>query len=254
MRRATPFLLAACAIGLMVIGFKKTDACRTGVAIAGDREVAVKAAHQRRSDAASALPAATYGRSSDVAARTLALTGAAAELLAEEVALRTMPNAANLQLTGEQWTELARVTANCQAVRQAFEASIATPHVLGRGLYRVDVPAYPHAGDALRAKLHSDLRAALGDAVARHVTSELGDGLEAHFAGFGVSVQTLDFKADLNGAEAEYEVTRTIKYWKSKAADDRLTTRQETHFPGLEDAAGHTWGPFLALLAERLRG
>ena len=181
----------------------------------------------------------------------IALGADAAQLVGEVAALQLLAKNTDLDLSPRQWTALASVTLHYQAVRQAYEASIATAAAVGEGRCRLEIPAYAAAGDALRNKFYAELREQLGATSAEEVVGQLGASLEGHFGGFGVSVQTLDFAADAGGVDTNYQVTRTVKYWNSVEGSDRLTTRRETHFPGLEDPSGHTWGPFLSLLAAR---
>lgn len=165
--------------------------------------------------------------------------------VAEMVALQMLAQGTELELSARQWAELANVTAEIQAVRHAYEASIAVATGREPGRSRIEIPAYAAAGDALRARFHTSLREQLGDANAVEILERLGARLEGHFAGFGVSVQTLE----VSGAPAEFAVTRTIQFWNSVDGHDRLTTRRETHFPRQEDPAGESWGPLLSTLA-----
>lgn len=178
-----------------------------------------------------------------------ALSADASAVLAEQAALQMLATGNGLELASEQWTALAKAVLHAQAVRQAYEATIATPTWIGAGQCRVTIPAYPAAGDALRARFHRELHEALGAPVAGKIVGNLGAVLEGRFAGFGVSLQTLDFSADKASAETDYRVTRTVTFWNSIDATEQLTTRRETHFPGLEDPTGHAWGPFLTVLA-----
>jgi hypothetical protein len=178
----------------------------------------------------------------------------ASALVAEQVALQLLAKDCDLELSPRQWAALAAATAHLQAVRQAYEASLASVTRRDRGAYRLEIPAYPEAGDALRAQLHAAVREQLGPHSAEEVLARLGSALEGHFAGFGVSVQTLEFTAAAGASENDYQVTRTLHYWNSVEGSDRLTTRRETHFPGLEDPSGHTWGPFLSVLAASTAG
>lgn len=180
-------------------------------------------------------------------AATLGLDASAS--LAEQTALQALAADTDLQLTAQQWVTLAEVTAHFQEVRHAYEATLAVARPLAPGRFRLEVPAYGAAGDALREKLHAELRAQLGAEAAGQITEKLGTALDGYFAGFGVSVQTLDFTADGAPSDAAYEVTRTVQYWNAADGKDRLSTRRETHFPTLEDPAGNVWGPFLALVA-----
>ncbi len=175
-------------------------------------------------------------------------------IAAEVIALQLLAPEAELELSARQWAVLAAVTSNIQAVRHAYEASLAKAAVLAPGHYRLEIPAYAAAGDALRARLHADLREQLGEANTTEILARLGSRLEGHFAGFGVSVQTLEVTGDVNNRNADWQVTRTVKFWNSVEGQDRLTTRRETHFPGREDPAGETWGPLLSVLSAPASG
>jgi hypothetical protein len=155
-------------------------------------------------------------------------------------------------LTEEQWRLFAGVTLHMQAVRQAFEATLALPTLHAGGRYRLDIPAYPDAGSALKARLHYELINAVGPQPAAEIIARLGGLLEAQFGGFGVGVQTLDFTAYAGESEDEYVVTRTVKKWEYANGLERVSTRRETFFPGIEDPTGHTWGPFLSVLAAKV--
>lgn len=176
----------------------------------------------------------------------------AGALVAEQAALQSMAQGTDLQLTPEQWAGLAAVTLHFQAIRHGYEATIAQATYVQPGAYRLAIPAYPDAGDTLRAKFQAELQEKLGATAAEQITRQLAGRLEGHFAGFGVGAQTLDFLTDAGAADSEYQVTRTVQFWNSVEAKERLTTRRETHFPGIEDPSGHTWGPFLAVLAARV--
>lgn len=173
----------------------------------------------------------------------------AVALIAEQATLQQLAAGLDLSLSPAQWKDLAEVTLHFQAVRHAYEATIAQAARTETGAYRMAIPSYSGAGDTLRAQFHAALQEKLGPAISDQVIRRMGGGLEGHFAGFGVGVQTLEFLADKSGADSDYRVTRTIQFWNSIQGGEELTTRRETHFPGLEDPAGHTWGPFLAVLA-----
>lgn len=179
------------------------------------------------------------------------LPAEAAALVAEQAVLRQMTGAAELALSDAQWATLAEITSHYQAVRHAYEASIASVTPLQATRARLEVPAYPGAGDALRRRLGAELQEKLGTGVATEVTARMGCALEGYFGGFGVSTQTLDFVADAAVGQDDYQVRRTVTYWNGVDAGERLTTRSEVHFPGLEDPSGYQWGPFLSLLASR---
>ncbi|MCX6951187.1 MAG: hypothetical protein NTV51_03245 [Verrucomicrobia bacterium] len=169
-----------------------------------------------------------------------------AALLSEQTVVRQLVKESEVALTSAQWAELAALTWQYQAVRQTFEATIAT--VSAQDPQRLEIPAYPAAGDALRERFYGELRERLGAEAAEAIASRAGTALEGYFGGFGVSVQTLDFGP---GAGAPSQVTRTAHYWNSTDSRDALTLRRETHFPQLEDPTGERWGPFLTLLATR---
>ena len=180
------------------------------------------------------------------------LAADATTLTAEAIALQLLAENTELELTSRQWMAFAAVTANIQAVRQAYEASIATARVLEPGRYRMEIPVYAAAGDALRERFHAELREQLGEANAAEILARLGARLEGHFAGFGVSVQTLDITGDVRNASADCEVTRTVKFWNSVEGENHLTTRRETHFPAREDPVGESWGPLLSVLSAQM--
>ncbi len=170
--------------------------------------------------------------------------------MTETIALQRLAAGSELELNAHQWSAFAAATLKVQAIRQAYEASIATATLVSPGRYRVDVPTYAAAGDALRAQFQAELREQLGEANAAEVLAQIGARLEGHFGGFGVSVQSLDIATDPAGG-ADGVVTRTTKYWNSVEGREQLTTRRETHFPGREDPTGELWRPFLALVGAR---
>jgi len=170
-------------------------------------------------------------------------------MVAEIVALQALARDTELELSPRQWTAFAAATTHIQAVRQAYEASIARVATREPGRFQVEVPAYPAAGDALRAKFHAELREQIGENTAAEILAQMGRALEGHFAGFGVGVQTLEFAGASGGAANDYRVTRTVRFWNAVEGGERLTTRRETHFPRTEDPSGETWGPFLAALS-----
>lgn len=178
------------------------------------------------------------------------LSATAAAVVAEASALQQLVGSAEAQLDATEWTAFAEVSAEFQAVRQAYEATIAAPSVVDHGRYRVEVPMYSDAGDALRTRFYEQLREKLGEGAMSRVVRTMGPALEGYFGGFGVGVQTLEFAADPTGAESEYAVTRTLTYWNE--AGERLTSRRETYFPGIEDPSGERWGPFLSVLASHV--
>ena len=172
----------------------------------------------------------------------------ASALVAEMCDLQLLAHGTGLALNSRQWSTFAAVVLRTQAIRQTYEAQIATSKAVAPGKYRVEIPVYPGAGDVLREKFNAELRTELGQAIAANVLAKLGDRLEARFAGFGVSVQTLDIVADPRGTLSDLQVTRTVTYWNSVAGTDQLTTRLEMHFPALEDPTGDSWSALLAMV------
>src|SRR5688572_15549962 len=155
--------------------------------------VAVKRDRQSTPDVGTVLPQA------GAVHRPLSQVGTPAELsidasatLAEQVALQLLGNETTLALRAEQWADFASVALNTQAIRHAYEASIAQVSSLEPGRYRLEIPAYPEAGDALRARFYADLHGKLGGPTADRIYAEMGHSLEAHFSGFGSGGQTLE--------------------------------------------------------------
>lgn len=169
-------------------------------------------------------------------------------LLGATCELQMLAEGTELELNGDQWSALAAVTMDIQTIRHTYEAEIATVQAVEPGRYRVEVPVYSQAGDALRSQFHDALRAELGEMKAAEVVEKLGRRLEGHFAGFGVSVQTLDIVARPESGRTGFEVTRTVRYWASEGGDDRLVTRRETHAPDWDVSAGESWDVFLAVV------
>jgi len=251
LRRVAPTLLIALAITGAPIGLRpvvERDET-TKIAEAPRGEMRATVVPQSRvveflqpvPAAAAALPVPGVEASADATAQ-----------VAEIVALQLLAQGTELELGARQWAALASVTAEIQAVRHAYEASIAVATVREPGRSRIEIPAYAAAGDALRARFHAGLREQLGEANAAEILEQLGARLEGHFAGFGVSVQTLEVTGDMSRGNTDWQMTRTVKFWNSVEGDERLTTRRETHFPGREDPAGDSWGPLLSTLAAQL--
>lgn len=169
-------------------------------------------------------------------------------LVAEMCDLRLLAYDTSLMLDSRQWSALAAVVLRTQAIRQTYEAQIATSEMLSPGFFRVEIPVYASAGDVLRENFYTGLRTELGEVTTADVLVALGDKLEARFAGFGVSVQTLEITGNPLGALSDVQVTRTVTYWNSVDGRERLTIRSETHFPAWEDPTGDSWSALLALL------
>jgi hypothetical protein len=193
-------------------------------------------------------------KTTTVATPIARISAGTAAVLAEEIELRTLGEPLKLSLTAQQWAAFAEVTLYAQAVRHVYEAEIAVMRPTEDGRQRVEIPVYAAAGDALRGELYSALRRELGPGVAGEVICKFKHGLEARFAGFGVSTQTLDFAADEEGKIGDGAVTRTVVFARSTdAGGDQPTMRCETSFPRLEDPEGLQWGPLLARLEGPLK-
>ncbi len=249
-RFVAPVLLVAILVGVGLTGRSRpeggaADTARGEVAKLGDeRERASRGATV--SEVRATLPEGVRTRPSSGKPAPLVLTEEESGLLAATCELQLMAEGTALELTGGQWTALAKVALEVQAIRHNYEAQIATATKVTPGHYRVEVPVYAQTGDALRERFQTNLRAALGEPAAAAVIERLGARLEGYFAGFGVSVQTIEIAGGARGARADYEVTRTVQYWDSVAGRDELTTRRETHVPAWEDPAGERWGALLA--------
>lgn len=163
----------------------------------------------------------------------------AASLLAEEIALRALAGAEGLSLTEREWTALASVTLNTQAVRHAYEAEIAVATMGADGNGRLEIPEYAEAGAALRTEFYAALLKELGESSAMEVVKKLSEQLESRFAGFGAAVQTLDVSL------RDGRVTRTVAYWNEADLGGETRMRRETIFPQMEDPDGLQWGPLL---------
>lgn len=198
------------------------------------------------------LPVPALDRRSGGAA-PLALTADASAAVVEQLALRQLAHELELPLTDVEWAAFARIAAHHQAIRHAYEASIAVPRASPDGRFQLEIPVYGAAGDALREEFYVSLEVELGAAPTAQIVTVMGERLNGYFGGFGVSVQTLDFDAAPGTPLDEYFITRTVRYWNQAAEQERVTLRRESHLPAAEDPTGQQWGPFLALLAEHQR-
>lgn len=169
-------------------------------------------------------------------------------LVSEMCTLHLLADDKDISLSAQEWSAFATVVLQIQAIRQSYEAQIANSQVIAPGRYRLEIPAYAGVGDALREKFHAELCTELGEAKAIDVLVKLGGRLEGHFAGFGISTQTLDITAAPGGSARDMEVTRTVTYWNSVDGNDSLTTRREVHFPAFEDPTGDSWSSLLAVV------
>lgn len=174
------------------------------------------------------------------------LSADASALVAEMCDLQLLAHGTDLALNSRQWSALAEVVLRAQAVRQTYEARIATSTVIAPGQYRLEIPVYANAGDLLRESFNTELRTELGETTATDVLAKLGDKLEARFAGFGVSAQTLDITAKPDASLSDIQITRTVTYWDSVEGSNHPTTRREIHFPAYEDPTGDSWSALLA--------
>jgi hypothetical protein len=179
------------------------------------------------------------------------------ELPADEAAqfaalcdLRLLAADTELDLSHREWAALSALLTETQQVRLAYEAEIAQVAEVAPGRHRIEIPAYAEAGDELRRRFHAELRAVLGDAVADEVREKFGAKLDALFAGFGVSTQTLEIVGDPARAPAGIRVERTARFWNSAAGGERVTTRRDVQFPTAADPATEAWQPLLALLGK----
>jgi hypothetical protein len=176
------------------------------------------------------------------------LSNDASALLTEICDLQLMAQDTGLILNSEQWTAFAAVVLRTQTIRQTYEAQIATSKLVAPGQYRVEIPVYASAGDALRQEFNDELRQELGAPLATDVLAKLAGCLEARFAGFGVSAQTLDIAASPGALPSDIQVTRTVTFWNSVEGSDHVTIRREIHFPADEDPTGDTWSALLAMV------
>jgi len=178
------------------------------------------------------------------------LSDDATVLVGEMCNLQLMAEGTGLSLESNQWTAFATVVLRFQAIRHTYEAQIARLKEISPGQYQAEIPVYAGVGDELRENFSRELCASLGGPTAREVMAKLGNRLEKRFAGFGVSVQTLDIAAHPAGEPSDIQVTRTVSYWNSAEGSDRVTTRSEIHFPVLEDPTGDSWSALLAKVGE----
>ncbi len=177
-----------------------------------------------------------------LAARELAATARVVEAteeenaaLAETIQLQQMAEGTGLELAPEQWAALAEVTRRMQVWRGVVEAEIGAVQVVAPGRWRMDVPGYVEMGAGMRARFFGEIGDVLGARVAADVIDKLGAEFEGYFAGFGVSLQTLDISGDQRGSDEGWQVTRTIAYSKNVTSGEQVTVRRETYFVGRED-------------------
>ena len=174
------------------------------------------------------------------------LSDDASVLVVEMCELQLMAQGTDCTLDSRQWAAFAAVVLRYQAIQHTCEALIANLKVVAPGRYQLEIPVYAKTGDELREQFSAALRAELGEPAALEVMTKLGDRLEGCFAGFGVSVQTLDVTASPAGEPSDVQIARTMRYWNSVAGGECLATRREIHFPALEDPTGDSWSALLA--------
>ncbi len=164
--------------------------------------------------------------------------------------LHLLAGETELDLTTKQWSRLAEIVVQTQAVRHHYEARIAIAKETAPGRYRLEIPAYAVAGDELRREFLANLESGLGKEGAAEVAEKLGRQLEARFAGFGVSTQTLEITGNPRAQPTEVQVARTAHYWNSVDDNERMTTRRDVIFPASEDPTGENWSALLALVSK----
>jgi len=170
-------------------------------------------------------------------------------MMVEVGELHLLAEGRELELTPEQWSALANVALSIQALRQNYEAGIATAVRAGEGRYRVEIPDYAQMGKLIRGRFEAELRSELGESVAVEILTKLGSRLEAHFGGFGVSRQTLDIAVNEQSGASGCEITRTTTFWKNgENAAGGVATRRETIIPESEDPTGDRWAALLAVV------
>jgi hypothetical protein len=174
----------------------------------------------------------------------VSLSDDAGVLVATMCDLQLLAAGTELTLDSGQWSRLAAAVLRAQAVRHTYEARIARLRVIAPGHYRAEIPVYADAGEVLREQFHAELRTELGESVAAEVQAKLGTQLEGRFAGFGLSVQSLDITGDVAGDLRDVQIVRTASYGGDR--DGQVTTRREVHFPMLDDSTGDSWYTLLA--------
>jgi hypothetical protein len=178
------------------------------------------------------------------------LTADANELVTAMCDLQLLADGTGLVLESEQWSALAKVVLQLQAVRHEYEAQIATLTVIGRDRFRVEIPAYAVAGDLLRERLAVELQTELGETATHEVWTRIGRKLAGRFAEFGGNEQTLEITTDPAGSLADTQVVRTVQFRGEGMQGERVTTRREISFPVVEDATGDSWRALLAMVVE----
>ena len=240
--RVAGILLVMGAIGGALAGFRGAGEGASELA-AGDVG-AIEATPIEHGEARKAVEIGSLALAVTKGLAVMELSGDENAAVAEMSELQLMGGEAGLVLASEQWAALAEVTLRTQAVRQAYEAEIASTTQVAPGRWRLDVPGYAEAGARLRAKFFSEMGGALGASVAAEVIEKIGPALEGHFAGFGVSLQTLDVVGDSRAAASgDYVVTRTVAYSRDAGSGEQVAVRRETYFAG--------WGD---PVVEKLRG
>ena len=261
--RARPFALLSLAAALGVASWWRIEAGRVARATGLPREGIAAAEAAPAAPSYPGVPAGARvveflqperaAASAGLRAAPVDLPADDAALVAETAALQLLARDTQLELNARQWSAFAAVALEFQAVRAAYEAELARSIAPRDGKQRIEIPAYPVAGDRLREKFQAALVEALGAENAAEIRRELGSKLEGYFAGFGVGAQTLEF-AGLPARTGDFQVTRTVHYWNSIEGGAALSLRRETCFPALEDPTGATWAPLLERMAHLAGG
>lgn len=235
-RRVAGILLVIGLIGGAVAGFRATAA---GEASGSGREVDDGILREAKSRTEREAAEGAHGHTALAAGESREVEATVEEnaALAELIGLQQMAEGTGLELAPEQWVALAQVTRRTQVVRGAVEAELGAVQLVAPGRWRMDVPGYVETGAAMRARFFLEMGEVLGKSVAADVIDKLGPALEGYFAGFGVSLQTLDIVDDPRGGAGEWIVTRTVAYSKDAASGEQVAVRRETFFAG----RGNSW-------------
>ncbi len=237
-RRVAGILLVMGVIGGALAGFRavrERGARCDGEALGRAGKEIWRAEAETRERKNHSLSPLNRGRSFAAAMEVVEATEEENAVLAETIELQQMADGTGLELAPEQWAALAEVTRRMQVWRGVVEAEIGAVQVIAPGRWRMDVPGYVETGAGMRARFFGEIDHVLGSSVAAEVIDKLGPAFEGYFAGFGVSLQTLDISGDERGSEVEWQVTRTIAYSKDVTSGDQVTVRRETYFAGHED-------------------
>jgi len=170
--------------------------------------------------------------------------------LAEQIELNGWVEQAGLVLSPAELDAFARVTAEFDEIREAYEVRIAKSGQDKKGLPKLEIPLYANAGDALRNSFYAALRSAMGEELAAKIQEKLGSQLEGRFAGFGTAVQTVHIRSEASPVGAtEVAVERVSRYASQDGAGDRVLTRKETDISsGSDSGEGSRWSGYRSAL------